>query len=704
MKDPLSLGSEQHGDWAENLQSIYFRSKSHLKRYWWVLLFTITVSVAYQVYLDRNKEPVFTSAAQMKVDGQWKIPETAGYVDMYSNFIGTQLELMKDNRIYERAQRRVAVTHPHLTPPVGGVSRYAAMKNRTSIFTLQASALGTKEDKTGEYVQAILNAIMEEYQNYRQEEMDRQARRMMLSIKEQLGMVEKDLNESEEKIVTFQKNYNVIDIQERGSSASSFLSQLKSRLSELQLKQRQLNSLSLEQRLKEASSRSTEEESLVTLEALEVSQVYLQSKHAYDDALAQRDEFARYLKPRHPKMMRFNRDIERLENRLSILRQQALDELQNQQKSLQAEIFNLEQAIADAETEVLEYSQRLAVYERLVAQRNRHRQLYEKLLESIQRIDISGKLQTETISVHQAATPAEESAPNPMDSLVKGFGIGVFAGGVLLFLIGSLDKRVISTEDLKRNFEDPVLGIIPKQTGVDPNSITFMEEKGKRHVFGEAFRTLRSSILFMGQAEPRPNTFIITSAVPEEGKSTIASNLAISLAVASSRTLLVDADLRRGRLNRLFKMPNRNGLIEVLQGKMNLEDAIVHTEIENLDFIPRGQTVSNSGELLLSERMEEVIQTVKHSYDYVIFDAAPVLATDDTTSFASKVDAILYVVRSTTIRLRQVKVAIDGLKMRSANIAGFIMNFADTRGMDYYYYNKYQYYYRYQSQDVTSNK
>lgn len=693
MKEPFSIANERQGDWAETVQSLYFRIKSHLKRYWWVLIFTTVAAVAYQLYVDSNREPVYVSYAKMKVEGRFNLAAGNTYQEAYGNFFGTQLDLMKSERIKERARERVAAMYPDLV--LVPVSINAYLQPNTVIFILSASSSNAKVSEF------MLNAVMEEYLNDRREERNRTAKSTMLTITEQVSAMERDLAEIEEQMVEFQRKNNVIGLRELGSSAGSYLNNLKNQMADLRMKQRRLDSLKLDSKMVSGDS----DLSLVDVlepAVLEASQGYQRSKQAYDEAVAKRDEFGRFLKPKHPKMMRLNREIQDMAYRLEIVAQQTLEQIHNQRRSVAQQIENLTPAIKEAEKEALAFSQRLAEFERLESQRNRMRQLYEKLLDNIQNIDVSTTIQSEMVSIYESASPASTHTMNRMDSVLKGATVGLGIGAFFIFLIGNLDKRVISTEDLKRHFSEPVLGIIPKETGVDTSSIDFMEEKGKRHIFAEAFRTLRSSILFMEQMEPRPNTFIITSAVPEEGKSTIASNLAISLAIASSRTLLVDADLRRGRLNRLFKLPNRNGLVEVLQGVLSLEDSIHHTEVENLDFIPRGQTVPNSGELLLSEQMQQVIETVKHNYDFVIFDAAPVLATDDTTSFASKVDAILYVVRSTTIRLRQVKVSLENLKMRSANIAGFIMNFADTRGMDYYYYNKYQYYYRYQSQEVAA--
>ncbi len=696
MKEPFSISNERPGDWAESVQSLYFRIKSHIKRYWWIVIITSILGIGYQTYKDSNSQPYYSSTSKMKIEGRFNVQEGATYVEMYGNFIGTQIDIMQGSRIRERASMRVQAMHPEII--IVPTSIQAQLQPSTAIFILNATST---DPKVSEY---MLNAIMEEYLNDRREERARAAKSATLTMTEQLSATEKDIHEKEEEIVEYQRKNNVIGLREIAASKASYLNKLKGQMSELRLQLSQLENLKLD------NASATSANNLLTHEiqgpeVLEACRNYISSKQIYDDAVNKRDEFARFLKPKHPKMMRLNREIDDIRYRLEIITQKTLIQIIGQKKSKEIQMINLGKAIQVAEEEALIVSRQLAEFERMEHELRRRRSLYEKLLDNIRNIDVGNTLQGELVTIYEPASKATQSAlVNRFDSVLKGIGIGCGIGAFLIFLIGNLDKRVISTEDLKKHFTEPVLGIIPKETGVDTNSITFMEEKGKRHIFAEAFRTLRSSIMFMEKAEPRPNTFIITSAVPEEGKSTIASNLAISLAIASSRTLLVDADLRRGRLNRLFKIPNKNGLVEILQGAISLEDAIIHTEIENLDFIPRGQTVPNSGELLLSERMQQVIDAVKHNYDFVIFDAAPVLATDDTTSFASKVDAILYVVRSTTIRLRQVKVSLENLKMRSANIAGFIMNFADTRGMDYYYYNKYQYYYRYQSQDVTGKK
>jgi capsular exopolysaccharide synthesis family protein len=212
-------------------------------------------------------------------------------------------------------------------------------------------------------------------------------------------------------------------------------------------------------------------------------------------------------------------------------------------------------------------------------------------------------------------------------------------------------------------------------------------------MFAEACRSLRSSLLFVDRDGPPPKSILITSAVPSEGKSTISGNLAIALAFTSSRTLLIDADLRRGTLHKYLEMENKSGLSEVITGDVKFERAVQHSSVENLDFLSCGAYPERPGELLMSSRMEELYKYVNEAYDYIIFDTAPVLATDDTTSFASRIDVVIFAVRAAFTPARQVKSSVERLAQRGIDIDGFVLNFVDTKGADYYYYSKYQNYY-----------
>ena len=205
----------------------------------------------------------------------------------------------------------------------------------------------------------------------------------------------------------------------------------------------------------------------------------------------------------------------------------------------------------------------------------------------------------------------------------------------------------------------------------------------------------------MERGKPQPRIFVVTSAVPSEGKTTVAANLAVALAFANARTLLVDADLRRGNLHKTFETDNSKGLSELLQSDLSVDDFIHKTGVDCLDFIPCGKFPDRPGELLLSKRVDDILSVLRERYDFVIFDSAPILAADDTTSFAAKADAVLFTVFSGLTQVRQVKATIERLEMRGATLKGFVLNAVDIKGSDYYYYRKY---YSYYAHDKSTSK
>jgi len=620
------------------------------------------------------------------------MPEGEVYKEQLFNFFQTEIETIKSELIRNRANNSIQKLHPNIVPVP--VTLIALQLQETVFFELYARSTNAA------FSQTYLDTIMDEYLNYRKDERNQIINRSGLAIGEESSALEDELIAIEDKILEAQQNHNIKALVEAINMTSGFTVELKGQLTRLKLKQRLLKNLNVEHRVHVGDDLNNEE--LLDIKAMDISESYMRCISDLAEVRAQQMEFAKYLKPKHPKMIRFEREIIRLTERRDIRKKQALAEIKKELDAVNISVIQLEETLAEEEHVALEDNRKIAEYERLLSDRDRKKLLFEKMLDQGQAFKTTQALNQERMTIYQHASKA---TPEPFDlygGIIKSAIGGILSGMLIIFMLGSFERRILSTEDIKNNFDEPVLGIVPKETAFDRTDLTTLHNLDKRHIFAEAFRTLRSSLLFMEEVTPRPNTYIITSAVPEEGKSTIASNLSISLALASSRTLLIDADLRRGHLNRIFGLSNKQGLSEVLQGRADPDDCIHETEIENLYFLPRGETVNNSAELFLSANMDELLQTVKHSYDFIIIDAAPILATDDTLSFSSKADAVLFIIRSNMIRLRQVRVSLDNLKMRGANISGFIMNFADTKGMDYYYYNKYQYYYRYYSTQEAS--
>ncbi len=202
----------------------------------------------------------------------------------------------------------------------------------------------------------------------------------------------------------------------------------------------------------------------------------------------------------------------------------------------------------------------------------------------------------------------------------------------------------------------------------------------------EAYNAIRTNLLFSQQGEKCP-IFVITSPTANNGKSINAINMAISLAQMGKRTLLIDADMRNPTIHRMFSIPVKNGLSEILAG---LTDNITvsKTDVENLSVLTTGKIPPNPTELLSSSRMDKLLDFVKAHYDCVFIDTPPVNLVTDSTSFSSKATGYILVIKSVTTDIQEVKVTVSTLQHINANIVGFVLNDVNAKNKRYSLYYK----------------
>ncbi len=202
----------------------------------------------------------------------------------------------------------------------------------------------------------------------------------------------------------------------------------------------------------------------------------------------------------------------------------------------------------------------------------------------------------------------------------------------------------------------------------------------------EAYNAIRTNLLFSQQGEKCP-IFVITSPTANNGKSINAINMAISLAQMGKRTLLIDADMRNPTIHRMFSIPVKNGLSEILAG---LTDNITvsKTDVENLSVLTAGKIPPNPTELLSSSRMDKLLDFVKAHYDCVFIDTPPVNLVTDSTSFSSKATGYILVIKSVTTDIQEVKVTVSTLQHINANIVGFVLNDVNAKNKRYSLYYK----------------
>jgi polysaccharide biosynthesis transport protein len=246
---------------------------------------------------------------------------------------------------------------------------------------------------------------------------------------------------------------------------------------------------------------------------------------------------------------------------------------------------------------------------------------------------------------------------------------------------------------LQDEFDEPILGQIPLEaTDAKKQGGGLLRPDDERHAFMEAYRNLRSSLLYMATQGKRPRTILVTSAVPGDGKSMTASNLAITIAHAGSRVLLLDADLRKGLLHRNFDLSATPGLTEILTQQTDPAQVIQPTSTPNLFLLPRGSTSRNPGELFLNQKTVSLLKHLATQYDYVIVDTAPVMAADDVSSLSPHVEGVVFVVRAACTSARVARAALDVLYQREVEVLGLVFNAVESNASDYYYYRYKDYY------------
>jgi capsular exopolysaccharide synthesis family protein len=333
----------------------------------------------------------------------------------------------------------------------------------------------------------------------------------------------------------------------------------------------------------------------------------------------------------------------------------------------------------------------LSEFEALKDTANRLQLICDQLQSTLQTLDIDKGIGQESVAIFETATPAiRVPSKLPLHLAMSGV-LGFFLGIGILLLRHQLDDRPGSLTELEELLGEPVLGQIPFMKAKDKKlGVPLIQMDDDRHMLVESYSNLRSALVFKEWSPGQSKSIVITSAAPGDGKSMVCANLAISLAHAGARVLLVDADLRRGQMHRRFSIPDHPGLAEVLAEKCTWSDAVVHTSIPNLDLLPCGRPPQRPASLLIS-RTKQLLEQMAGHYDYYLFDSAPVLAADDVSSLAPQVDGVLMVIRAGSTNGRFARSALDLLHLRKVKVIGLVFNAVSPSTREYIYYQYSEY-------------
>lgn len=361
------------------------------------------------------------------------------------------------------------------------------------------------------------------------------------------------------------------------------------------------------------------------------------------------------------------------------------DEIEKKQTDL-AGMFSARQ-IADAQAQIAGLQTKLTTL-----QAN-----YAALLSNTQK----GASNTVSI-IEPAALPTVPVGPNKMATILLAAAIGLVLAGGAAYLLEYLDDTLKNPDDVKKNLGLTTLGAVPDMPGASAgNEVAVLSSS--QSAATESYRVLRTNLQFASVDRPL-RTLLITSPAPSEGKSLSVANLGATLAQAGRRVILVDTDLHRPRLHRLFKLRNNVGVTSaLLEDHANLEALLQDVGVAGLSVLTSGPLPPNPAELLGSTRMRELLGKLTSLADIVVLDSPPTTALADAAILSTQTDGVLLVLESGGTRREVARRALDGLLHVNARVVGVLLNRMPTHGAGYYYYYYYHYGYGYNADNTGGN-
>ncbi len=378
-------------------------------------------------------------------------------------------------------------------------------------------------------------------------------------------------------------------------------------------------------------------------------------------------ELAKRYKPKHPKMI-----------------------------ALSTRLGGIDNSITDETKKLLGLNIKNIQYNALKREFDSNRSLYESLLKRIKETEISKDLEMTNIRIIDLANvPTSPFSPNRKSDVSRGLTMGLILGAVLAFLLEYLDSTVKTAEDIESYVRLPFLGYAPSARQEAKSKVSkdidLLSQRIPHSRIAEAYRSIRTSIIFSSPEDKPLKTILITSASPQEGKSTITVNLGVTFAHANEKTLILDADMHRSRLANSLGVDNRTGLSSFLAGASSLEVSIKPTFVPNLFILPSGPVPPNPAELLTSAKSRQLLEEVKTKFDRVIVDSPPVLTVTDAAILANITDGVVDVIRGSFRNIEVILKSRQRLTEVKARIIGVILNNVNVKREDSYYY--YHYYY-----------
>jgi len=546
-----------------------------------------------------------------------------------------------------------------------------------------------------EAAQGLLSSVITAYQHRKIKQKTQMASRALEFIDQQLEAVDEELQKAVGQLKQFKEENKLVSLSESIKVAVEQLAELEMSQQELLMLRQQsrflLSALESQQTIDKESlyalGNAMHQELLISL-ASDLSQ--LQGQHA-----SLRSRYTEF----HPNIQALDKKISRVKGKIRAEVESLVASLDTQQNVLAQEIKRAEKRLE----RLPEAEKRLAG---LTRQAKVYQDTYSFMLEKRGELQVTRASQIGDIWVVEPAyADPIHIKPRVMLNLVLAVIVGLVLGIGVAFFLDYLDDSVKNAEDIHALVQLPILGTIghqhfSKNKHPSPKGRFIISNESKSQL-AESFRTFRTNLLFTSVDQPR-RLMVFTSPLPENGKTTCVANLAVALSHMGKRVLLVDTDLRKPALHRIFRCRRSPGLTNVLveeDWQNTLNEVIQRTHIKNLNLLACGNRPPNPNEMMGSEKMGRIIDTLAQRYEFVLFDSPPILTVSDAQVLSQRLDGAVLVVRGGSTSRTSLKNTVEILSNAQIAIMGIVLNDVDFRRERYYYGYHYKYYHKYYDEE-----
>jgi polysaccharide biosynthesis transport protein len=536
-------------------------------------------------------------------------------------------------------------------------------------------------------------------------------------LSKQLVDLQMKVETSQEKLVRYQKEHEILGTDEKTNIITEKLGELNKEMTMAESDRMQKEAVYRQTQTNDPDAIAAAITSDTAGGASGATSALLDKLREQQVALRiQVAEISSQFGPSYPKVVQLNNQLKEIDRQLQSEMNKAVDHLKGQYLAALQRESMLRESFEKQKQEANKLNESAIEYSILKRDVDSNRTLYEGLLEKLKEAGVTAGLRSNNFRIIDAArVPTFPSEPNIPRNLSFALVLGVISGVGLAFLLENMDNTVRTPEQAQSISGLPSLGMIPlgsksanHGSGGKRLALTASKEVVEtvtqvrpQSQMAESYRALRTSLLLSNLGAP-PKVIMVTSARPQEGKTTTSINTAIVLAQKGVRVLLVDADLRRPSVHKTLGMGPRSGLSNVLTGSATVQQTIATSPIlPNLFILAAGTPPPNPAELLASSNMRDLLAELRQQFDHIVIDTPPTLSVTDAVVLSPRADATILVIRSGQTTKQALRRARDILTQVNAHVAGVLLNAVDLTSPDYYYYYEYQGKYSHYYQEET---